>query len=254
MQLPRYVDDHYPLITTIKPQTVPSSIPRTHTAFYVARTMAQIHNTIIRALNASWNHALSVQNNASAVADFLHFNQVLFKILNHHHQVEDDYMFGAIEALLNKPGAMEENTKGHESFAQGLAVFEKYIVVTKPSEFNGVTFRHIIESFAPDLIQHLHDEIPTLLGLYVVDSRELMKIWKKAEQIATKDADLYTDAPWLLACQDKAFVIDGEKCTFPGMPWLVEAMIRNWQGKRHAGAWSFCPSDLFGRRRLMPVV
>jgi hypothetical protein len=252
MHSPRYADDHYPLITTINPDAVPSSVPRNHTAFFAARQMAQIHNTLIRALNASWNHATSIHD-AESAADFLFFNQMLFKTLDHHHHVEDDYMFGAIEALLGRPGAMEENTKGHESFADGLAVFEKYIFVTKPSEFNGTTFRHIIESFAPNLIQHLHDEIPTLLSLHVVDSKELMKIWKKAEHIATKDAQLATDAPWLLGCQDKSFIIDGQKCTFPDMPWMIEAVIRNWNAKKHAGAWRFCPSDLSGKRKLMPV-
>ncbi|OCT48622.1 hemerythrin HHE cation binding domain-containing protein [Cladophialophora carrionii] len=253
MRSPRYVDDHYPLITTIHPESVPASVPKDHPALWCARQMAQIHNTITRALNASWNHAVSVQPDTQEASDFLLFNQQLFKTLDHHHHVEDDYMFPALEKLLGRPGAMETNTKGHESFADGLAVFQKYVFVTKPAEFNGVTFRHIIESFAPDLIQHLHDEIPTLVSLHVLDAKEVMKVWKHAEHLATKDNSLYTDAPWTLGCQDKSFLIDGQKCDFPDVPWLAEAMIRNWHGKKHAGAWSFCPSDLSGKRRLMPI-
>ncbi len=162
-------------------------------------------------------------------------------------------MFPAFEKLLGRSGAMEANTKGHNSFAEGLAVFQKYVFVTKSSEFSGLTFRHIIESFAPELIQHLHDEIPTLLNLHVIDSKELMRIWKQAEHIATKDNSLYTDAPWTLGCQDKSFLIDGQKCDFSGVPWVAEALIRTWHAKKHAGAWDFCPSDLSGKRRLLQV-
>ncbi|KAJ9605563.1 hypothetical protein H2200_010220 [Cladophialophora chaetospira] len=253
MHSPRYVDDHYPLITTIRTENIPSSVSKDHSAFWCARQMAQIHNTIIRALNASWNHSISVKPDTQEAADFLLFNQQLFHTLDHHHHVEDDYMFPAFEKLLGQPCAMEENTKGHESFAEGLAIFRKYVSVTKSSEFNGVTLRHIIEAFAPNLIQHLHDEIPTLVNLHVLDSKELMKIWKHAEHMATKDNSLYTDAPWTLGCQDKSFLIDGQKGDFPGVPWVAEALIRNWHAKKHAGAWSFCPSDLSGRRRLLQV-
>lgn len=250
MHSPRFVDDHYPLITTIHPETVPISATD-HTALWCARQMAQIHNTIIRALNASWNHAPLVQPDTQEASDFLLFNQQLFNTLDHHHHVEDDYMFPAIEKLLDRPCAMEENTKGHDSFAEGLAIFQKYVFVTKSSEYNGVTLRHIIESFAPALIQHLHDEIPTLVNLHVLDSKELMKVWKHAEHIATKDNSLYMDAPWTLGCQDSAFLIDGKKCEFPNIPWMAGAMIRTWHAKRHAGAWSFCPSNLCGKRRLL---
>ena len=253
MQTPRFVDDHYPLITTIHPETVPSSVSKHHAAFWCARQMAQLHNSIIRALNASWNHAISVQPDTQDAADFLLFNQLLFNTLYHHHHVEDDYMFPAFAKLLRRPGAMEGNTKGHDSFAEGLAVFQKYVFITKSSEFSGLTFRHIIESFAPELIQHLHDEIPTLLSLHVVDSKALMKIWKQAEHIATKYNSLYTDAPWTLGCQDKSFLIDGQKCDFPGVPWVAETLLRTWHAKKHAGAWNFCPSDLSGRRRLLQV-
>jgi hypothetical protein len=253
MNLPRYVDDHYPLINTIHPETIPSSVPKDHAAIWCASQMAQIHNTIIRALNASWNHSVSVKPDTSEAANFLLFNQQLFKTLDHHHHVEDDYLFPAIEKLLGRPNAMESNIKGHESFAEGLAVFEKYAFVTKSAEFNGVTFRHIIESFAPELIQHLHDEIPTLAALHTVDSKELMKLWKQAEHIATKDNSLYTDAPWTLGCQDKSFTIDGNRCEFPNIPWVAEALVRNWHAKKYAGAWDFCPSDLSGKRRLLIV-
>ena len=213
--------------------------------------MAQIHNTVIRALNASWNQSTSVIPDTQEAADFLLFNQLLFTMLDRHHQVEDDFLFPALEKLLGRPGSMDDNSRGHESFAEGLVVFQKYVFVTKSAEYNGITFRHIIESFAPALIQHLHDEIPTLVNLHVLDQKDLMKVWKQASYLATKDASLYTDAPFTLGCQDKSFTIDGQRGDFPSIPWIAEAFVRNWHSKKHAGAWNFCPSDLSGRRRLL---
>ncbi|EXJ76909.1 hypothetical protein A1O3_10066 [Capronia epimyces CBS 606.96] len=251
---PRFIDDHYPLITTIHPETVPASVPKSHSALWCARQMAQIHNTIIRALNASWNHAISVQPCTREAGDFLFFNQQLCKTIVRHHHVEDEYLFPEVDKLQGQPGGTQGNRKDHESFAAGLAVFQKYVFITKSSEFCGLTVRHIIESFAPSFIQHLHDEIPTLVNLHVLDSAALMKTWKHANHLATKDAELYNDGPWLLGCQDNAFTIDGIKNDFPGGFWVTGAVIRTWHARKHAGAWKFCPSDLSGRRRQLAVV
>ena len=249
LQATRYADDHYPLINTIHPETVPTSVRRDHAVFWCARQTAQIHNTIIRGLNSSWNHAVLVKAETPEAADFLRFNQQLFTMLDHHHKVEDDFLFPEIESMLNRPGAMEKNTRGHASFAEGLAIFQKYVFQTSPSEFNGVTLQHIIESFAPNLIQYLHDEIPMLMNLHVLDSATLLKVWKKGGRRVAKDVGLYTSGPLTLGCQDKSFTIDGEKPNFPEMPWVIEAVVRNWHSRRYAGAWNFCPSDLSGQRR-----
>lgn len=161
-------------------------------------------------------------------------------------------MFPEYEKLLKRPGAMDENVAGHEKFMEGFHVFVKYVNKTSADEYNGLTLRHIIESFGSDLVRHLHEEIPTLVGLHVVDDeRALKRIWKHAEHLATKDADLYLNAPFMLGCQDKEFEIDGEKSTFLNMPWAVEAIVRNWTSCRHRGVWKFCPSDMQGRRKMI---
>lgn len=254
LQGPRYADDHYPLINTIHPETVPISVRRDHSVFWCARQMAQIHNIIIRALNASWNYAAFVRAGTQQAADFLRYNQQLFTMLDHHQRFENDLLFPEIDSMLCRPCAAENNNKKHDSFAERLAIFAKYVFGTKPAEFNGVTFQHIIESFAPDLVQHLHDKIPTLMGLHVLDSAALLKVWKKASRRAAKQTGLYSSGPLTLGCQDKSFTIDGVKPDFPEMPWVLETVVRNWHSRRYAGAWDFCPSDLSGRRRQMTTV
>lgn len=254
MHTPKWVDEHYPLITSIDTSAVPDSVPRTHSAFWCAREMAQIHNTLIRAVNASYNHAIHVEAGTVTASDFLLYNQIIFKFIDHHHHTEDDFLFPELERMLQRPGAMEENTEGHHSFETGLKEFEKYVFTTRPADFDGFTLRGIIESFAPMLIQHLHDEIPTLVALHTLNSKQLKSVWEQAGKIATKDTDLYTDAPWIIGCQDKQFLIDGKKCEFPNMPWIAEALIRNFHAKRHAGVWKFLPCDLHGQRRQMAAI
>ena len=183
------------------------------------------------------------------------FNNVLVDTLNHHHHVEDDFMFPKFERMLNKPSAMEENVEGHEKFLPAFELFARYVKETlaKPSEYDGIVFRQLIENFAVDLCHHLQDEIPTIRDLCVLDSKELMKVWKEAHRLATKDTVLWVDGPFILGCQDKEFRIDGTATEFPAVPWVLERVVEKWVGRRHAGAWRFCPSDLAGRRRLLEV-
>ena len=112
------------------------------------------------------------------------YNRMLFDMLDHHRKVRENYLFPQIDELLGQRrlGAMAGNTKRHQGFKEGLGVFEKYVKVTKAEEFCGRTFMHIIDSFGEDLVQHLHNEIPTLLSLHTLDSEEMMRIWKRAEQ------------------------------------------------------------------------
>ncbi|RMZ83398.1 hypothetical protein DV737_g1723, partial [Chaetothyriales sp. CBS 132003] len=248
--MPKYVGDHYPLIRTISPHLIPAHVSKDHSAIFCARMMAQMHNTVIRAINSSYNHALSI--GLEDAEDFLFFNRQICEMIRHHHATKDEYLYPAIEKLLGKAGAMSSNKAGHGGFMQSFKVFEAYVERAKPAEYIGLTFRHLIEAFAPRLIQHLHDEIPTLTAAWVLDSGELMKVWKKAEEMATRDAGQRTLACWVLGCQDRSFKLDGKACEFPNSPGLVQWLVGKFYGKKHEGAWRWCPSDLQGRRRLLP--
>ena len=45
-----------------------------------------------------------------------------------------------------------------------------------------------MDNFAPTLLKHLVDEIDTLLGLEVYESKELMKLWLVTENVAKSAA------------------------------------------------------------------
>ena len=188
----------------------------------------------------------------SRVADFLEYNRLVFKLLDQHGRVEEDLIFPQIEDLLFAAGvprgSMARNIAQHKAFEAGLAVFQAYVFKTKPAEFDPHTLLHIVESFAPILVEHLHDEIPTLLGLHVLKSEDLMKIWKKAEHEATKDDDMFTTLPFVLGCQDSTFILDGEVRSFPPIPRVFQPALtmanKHWFSRRKAGVWRFLFTNL----------
>ena len=49
--------------------------------------------------------------------------------------------------------------------------------------------KHHMDGFVPPLMQHLNEEIETLLALKQYDSSTLYKIWKKTEDVAKAQSD-----------------------------------------------------------------
>jgi hemerythrin-like domain-containing protein len=253
---PSYYDEHFPLITTISPDTVPSHIPRTHYAFHCARTMASIHNVLIRCLNSLYNHALRIQPGSTSVPDFLHLTRLWCQVLEHHHHIEESYLFGAFEALLGSSApenAMAANVEGHEAFMANLRLFKIYAERTSPEEFCGMTFRNIIDAFAEEFVEHLHEEIPTMLGMWRVDSEELKKVWAVADKMGQRQGSLFEVPALILGSCQKGFEIDGEVCTFPDAPWLLEVAVRKVFSRKHASVWRFLPCTLSGERKPIPA-
>jgi Catalase len=258
----------YPLITNTNFEALPRTVTSDHACIYYTRQMSLIYNTIIRSLNASHHHCSAFLSedpkspesmafiehdpDLGQIADFLEYNRLIFKIIDRHHRVEEEHMFQKIEDLLadvgGPRGSMEGNVAQHQAFEAGLSVFEAYVFKTQPREFQPHTLLHIIESFAPILIDHLHDKIATLLTLHVLKSEDLMKIWKKAEFEATKDDDMYTSLPFILGCQDPTFELDGEVRLFPRIPKAVRPALlmanKWWFSRWKAGVWRFLPSNV----------
>lgn len=259
----------WPLITNTNFEALPRTVPSDHACLYYARQMALIHNTIIRALNASHHHCstflggdeikspssmvfLEPDPDLSQFADFLEYNRLVFKLINQHHLVEGEFMFQQVEDLLldiGMPrGSMAGNIAQHQDFEAGLGVFEAYIFNTQPAEFQPHTLLHILDSFVPVLVEHLHDEIFTLLALHVLKTDDLMKIWKKAEYEATKDDDMYTSLPFMLGCQDSTFELDGEIRPFPPIPKAIRPALllanKWWFSRRKPGVWRFLPCNV----------
>lgn len=76
-------------------------------------------------------------------------------------------VFPELEELTGVPGLMAGSVEQHAAFHGGLEAFIAYLDTVKSGEaaYSGTRLRDIIDSFAPVLTQHLHDEIKSLLRL-----------------------------------------------------------------------------------------
>jgi hypothetical protein len=56
-----------------------------------------------------------------------------------------------------------------------------------------------------------------------------------------------------MGCQDKNFLLDGEKYLFPEVPTIVPYIVDFALSGRHKEVWQFNPSTLYGRPRAIPA-
>ena len=145
--------------------------------------MTHVHNTLIRGFNSIYLQAPHV-NLPADIRDLLFFCAAWVKTVEHHHDTEETTLFPAIEEFAKTPGLMEGNREQHHAFTPGLEHLLRYAQTTNPEIYDWFTLKEILDSFAPSLMKHLEDEIDTLLRLERYDSKELMKLWLVAENVA----------------------------------------------------------------------
>ena len=168
-----------------------TDIPAEHAVVHIAQQMALIHNTILRALNSSYNQCLAVKAGTSDADDSLFYNQRIFNMLHEHHMDEEERMFPAIEELAGVRGLMDQNIEQHKAFEGGVERFREYVYSRSMKDYDGLELQGLIDGFGSVVTIHLHDEIPSLLGLKNLNSAELMTIWNTGERAAHSRVDQY---------------------------------------------------------------
>ena len=172
-----------------------ASIPHIH----CASEMSQAHNTLIRGLNAIVQQAPYVPDaahdgfNAQDVKDLLFFVKSWTKMVNHHHWVEETYLFPEVERFSGRPSLMDDPKHQHELFHDGMEKLLEYSSSTGPEEYRwegAGGMKQIIDSFSKNLTDHLHAEIDVILGLGDLDGPGLKKTWKEAENIAKQTGNI----------------------------------------------------------------
>ncbi|KAJ5967098.1 hypothetical protein N7501_003346 [Penicillium viridicatum] len=224
--------------------------PRDHYAYELARMMAHIHNTLLRALNASYNQCLSISPDTPETQDFLIFNQCLYSMVKSHHDMEEESLFPAIGKVSGNPDVMAVNVQEHKRFETELQNFQAYIHDTDPKAYSGTQMKSLLESLGPLLREHLHHEIATLLDLHTVDSEALKGVFGMAQRGSPSDGphDFFKDIPFALTCEDITLLLDGKPTPpFPGN--LVRQLLKWTVGWRYSGVWRFAPSDFLGNPR-----
>lgn len=173
-----------------------------HSYVHVASEMSHVHNTLIRGLNAILQQAPYVPDastpatyNPKDVADLLFYVRCWCEMVNHHHDVEEAFIFPEFEKFSGQPGLMEDPRHQHSLFHGGMERLLAYATATKPDEYRwigqvGDGMKDIIDSFSKALTDHLYAEIEVLLGLGHLDSAGLRETWDKAEKIAQANGNL----------------------------------------------------------------
>lgn len=245
-----------------------------------ATHMALVHNSIIRGYNSIYLQAPHVRD--EDVSDFVAYAMTWHKFVVSHHDDEEEKLFPDMVSLLGDSkiwGNMKEEhgmyfdassfhssytrlqvistlTIKLESFLAGLAAFQNHLNTTD-KKLRPTTLLSIMDSFAPDLETHLHNEVTTMSAMAThpaappADSlraalaRDMLKAWGK--NTVTKAG--YRDVlPFFLMNTDRTFE-NGAWVKWPRMPEPIRWGMVNLVGMWHGSRWRFASCDAAGLPR-----
>lgn len=153
--------------------------------------------------------------------------------------------FPELEHASGNAGLMKANVEQHEAFHAPLDAFHQYLEELKkdPTSLDATKFISLIDAFAPALIVHLNDEIPTLLELGRrfpnVPIKQLDEAHAK-KILASVSKTFFI--PLVFNCHDRAY--EGGKFSdiFPPTPPMV-GFLNKWVFSQwYKGAWRFSSS------------
>lgn len=159
--------------------------------------MTHTHNVLIRGLNSFYQQAPYVKThadpgyNAQDVKDLLSYVAAWVKMVEHHHDTEESFIFPEIERFSGQPDFMAVPAKQHEAFHGGLERLLAYTESTKPADYKWVGgMKDIVDSFSQALMTHLTEEVDLFMSMKDLDSDGLKATWDKGEAIATRQTSL----------------------------------------------------------------
>ncbi|RQM07487.1 hypothetical protein DH86_00002997 [Scytalidium sp. 3C] len=167
--------------------------------------------------------------------------------LKHHHDIEEEVYFPAIDAFSGEKGLMNDNIKGHAAFSGGLDQLAQYVYNAEKdiSLFSAKELKRMINIFAPAFMAHMVDEIPTLLELETYGNEEAaLKMFQDTEAIIVASLDKYRSTPLLFKGHDKTF--EGSIHSWPQVPFFVPYLIHYIYSRKYEGAWRFAPCSTWG--------
>jgi hypothetical protein len=111
-----------------------------------------------------------------------------------HHDAEEAVLFPEIEKVTGEEGIMNRNVEQHHGFLPGLEAWSQYssdcMKKEGPSKFDATQFTKLIGSFAPQLVAHLAEEIPTLLALDKYDIAAVKKAFQNFDKHMMSKSDV----------------------------------------------------------------
>jgi hemerythrin-like domain-containing protein len=213
--------------------------------------MACVHNCFMRAFNGIYHHAAVVP--PAEYHSFVSYAYNCYAGLHAHHEGEENFAFPALEEATGEKGLMDVNVHQHEAFHDGLAEFASYLeglLKGDVSQFSGTKLRSILDSFAPALNQHLHDEIPTLLGLAKYgDKLDLKGLLEKEAQLVMGSLSKTKVIPAFLLNHDVAYE-GGLHASFPSIPAPVKWIFMHVLTLFHYSWWKYAACDFSGNLKV----
>ena len=174
-----WADTPYPLIASTGLKE--AGVPKSNYAYYITRTMAAVHNSFIRSINAQYNSAEGVEEIAKTqpaeVANFLFGCEANIEVLHHHHMAEESTFFPSLIEITGDPKFCDGESDQHRVFDSSVKDFENYIRSVKPQDFKAKTFKHLLKQFADPLQVHLTSELDMLIRIapYEATSRAALR-------------------------------------------------------------------------------
>ncbi|KAJ4393001.1 hypothetical protein N0V93_002205 [Gnomoniopsis smithogilvyi] len=249
-----WADAPFPLLTT--PSRLEKYKDEKHSFLHTACEMTHVHNVLIRGLNSFYQQAPYVKTHTEPgykekdVKDLLAYVTAWVKMVEHHHDTEEAFIFPEIEQLSGKPGFMGVATEQHEAFHGGLERLLAFAESTKPADFKWVGgMKEVVDSFSEALMDHLTKEIDLFLSMGSLDSEGLRKAWDKGEANATKQTNLAllrVVFPCVLGNADKTY--EDSAHDFPPLPKVLPYVVKYGFAAGN-GAWRFAPCDFWGQPR-----
>jgi hypothetical protein len=185
-----------------------------------------------------------------------------------HHRGEEDNFFPKLEAACGEKGLLNESVEQHsmyflhlskhlnhikannlrEAFEAGLGAYRDYLlfVLRNIEPFSGTKLNSIIDSFAPALLSHLKEEIPTILSLSRFgDKIPLLKLSEVEMRKASDKIPKQEGLPFFMLNLDRTFE-NGMWEFWPPIPAPIRWMLIRTVARKHKGWWRFASCDVDG--------
>ncbi|KNZ73103.1 hypothetical protein J132_01289 [Termitomyces sp. J132] len=190
--------------------------------------MSISHNMFIRGINAVYLQTPKIRKHE--VKAFAFFCNSLFMMIRHHHTIEEELLFPFFESKMG-PNAMGQNLEQHHQFQEGLDDLERYIkkVLGGQAVYDGSLVIKKLDSFADDMVKHLHDELSTIESSRMraaFTEKELEDAVHVLKKRVLKDVSLTIVLPLGLILHDKSTAPQ-----FPPLPKFVLWLVRHGKPK-----------------------
>ncbi len=250
---PVYADHPFSLIPT--PIFLAKDSQATPDVFdELASEMALVHNIVIRGLNSIYLQAPHIK--PADEKSFARYMASWYTLLHNHHHGEETMFFPEVAKMTGVEGIMDTNIDQHAAFHDGLEDFKTYAdsVASGSEKYDGSRVIAIIDDFAPPLLQHLADEIPTILSLrpYADKLAGLPQLFQEEADKVGKAVGL-SGIIWFCANLDSQYE-NGRWQNWPPAPAHVKFLMRCVFWWTNADARKFGAVDRTGHMKPLYAV